>query len=347
MAQITIAARRIGDDHPPFVIAEVGINHNGSLETALGMIQAAKNAGVDAVKFQTFRADELVGSDAQVFTYRSQGREVTESMLAMFRRYELPRDAWPVLRKACDEAGLIFFSTPQNRSDLDILLEVGVPAIKVGSDDFTNLPLLRSYAQTNIPLILSCGMSTLSEVYSALETVGAFEGYPVALLLCTSQYPTPPQDVNLRKLTALRAAFPHIVIGFSDHTQGPTAASVAAGLGARIFEKHFTLDRDAPGPDHWFSENPSTLREWCESIRTAYSMLGDSLVRPTPTESQNRMSFRRYIVAARNIAEGERFDERNVMMRRHPNGILLASSYDTLVGRQARRAFHEGEPIEL
>lgn len=347
MREITIGGRVVRDDTMPFIVAEVGINHNGRLETALQMIDAAKTAGADAVKFQTFRASELVANREQMFTYRSQGKDVTESMLAMFERYELPVDAWKIIKAACEKAGLLFFSTPQNRTDLDVLLDVGVPAIKVGSDDFTNLPLLRSYAATKLPLILSCGMSTLAEVYASLDAVGAFEGYPVALLLCTSQYPTPPADVHLRKLETLRAALPDTVIGFSDHTEGHTAATGATALGARIFEKHFTLDRNLPGPDHWFSEDPRSLEAWCSAIRDAYTMLGSAVVRPTATESANRMSFRRYIVASRAIAAGDAFDERNTMMRRHPAGILPASSFDLLAGRRASRSFAAGEPIDL
>lgn len=347
MRQFTIAGRLIDENHRPFVVAEVGINHNGSLERALQMIEAAKRAGVDAVKFQTFRATELVANHEQLFTYRSQGHEVTESMLAMFERYELPPKAWSTIKRACENVGLVFFSTPQNRTDLDLLLQAGVPVIKVGSDDFTNLPLLRRYAATGLPLILSCGMSTLAEVYSSLEEVGAFEGYPVALLLCTSEYPTPPVDVHLRKITTLRAALPQTVIGFSDHTQGHTAAAAAVSLGARIFEKHFTMDRDLPGPDHWFSEDPESLKAWCTAIHEVYDMLGNAVVRPTATERRNRTSFRRYVVASRAISQGERFDENNTTMRRHPGGMIDASSFDLLMGRPARRAYAAGEPVDL
>lgn len=347
MTQFSIAGHEIAEDRPPFIIAEVGINHNGELPRALEMIRVAKAAGADAVKFQTFRADELVGDKNQLFTYRSQGREVTESMHAMFARHELPVSAWATIKNACDREGIIFFSTPQNRSDLDVLLEAGVPAIKVGSDDFTNLPLIRSYAQTGIPLILSCGMSTMDEVRTSLEVTGALKGNPVALLLCTSQYPTPPTDVHLRKLATLRAAFPNLPLGFSDHTEGPLAASLALALGARIFEKHFTLSHDLPGPDHWFSENPQTLRAWIESIRTAYVMLGDGTVEPTQTERNQIKDFRRVIVAAAPIAEGETFCAENLMMRRDPSGTVVPGRYDEILGTPAKRAFAAGEPIEL
>ena len=153
MPEVVIKGRRIGPAHPAFIIAEAGINHNGEVERALEMVRAAKQAGADAIKFQTFKADEFVGDPSQTYTYRSQGREITESMLAMFRRYELPREAWFAIKEECDRRDILFMSTPQNRSDLDLLLEVGIPAIKVGSDDFTNLPMLRSFAQEKLPLI--------------------------------------------------------------------------------------------------------------------------------------------------------------------------------------------------
>src|SRR5450759_4039056 len=182
--QFQIAGRSIGPNDPPYCIAEVGINHNGDLALAKRMIDAAKSAGADAVKCQTCKAEEFCGDPEQTFTYQSQGKPVTESMLAMFRRYEFPSEAWQEVKAYCEKAGITFFSTPQNRSDLDLLMEVGVPAVKVGSDDFTNLPLLRDYAETGLPLILSCGMSDLAEVHQALEAAGWFDGYPVALLLC-------------------------------------------------------------------------------------------------------------------------------------------------------------------
>lgn len=321
MKEIKIHDRLIGPEHPAFIIAEVGINHNGELATALEMIRVAKAAGADAVKFQTFRAQEFVSDPAQLFTYRSQGREVTESMLEMFQRYELQASAWREIRAECDRHDIIFMSTPQNRSDLDLLIEVGVPAVKVGSDDFTNLPLIRSYAATGLPLILSCGMSNLAEVHQALEAAGALDGYPLALLLCTSQYPTPPRDVNIRKLKTLQEAFPGLITGFSDHTQGPLAASLAVAMGACVFEKHFTLANDLPGPDHWFSENPQSLAQWVESIRNATLMLGDNLVRPTPAELEMRKIARRSLVALTAIAKGELLTPANIGARRPGVGL--------------------------
>jgi len=348
MSDIIINGRPIGRDHAPFIIAEAGINHNGELDKALAMVRVASEAGADAVKFQTFKAEEFVADPEQTYTYRSQGKDVTESMLAMFRRYELPREDWFAIKAECDRQGIVFMSTPQNRTDLDLLLEVGVPAVKVGSDDFTNLPLLKSYAATGLPLILSCGMADMAEVYRSLDAVGALDGYPTVLLLCTSQYPTPPADVNLRKLATLQAAFPALVLGFSDHTVGPLASSLAAVLGACVFEKHFTLSHALPGPDHWFSEEPGGLVELIGAIRTAHAMLGSSIVRPTAAEKENKKELRRVIVAAGNIRAGELFSESNLVMRRIPGGHGLPPHLlDLLVGRPAARSYNTGEPISL
>jgi len=341
-----IAGRAIGPVEPPYCIAEVGINHNGDLAIAKRMIEAAKAAGADAVKFQTFRAEEFCGDPMQTFTYKSQGKSVTESMLAMFKRYEFKAEQWQDIKKHCEEVGITFFSTPQNQSDLDLLLTIGVPAIKVGSDDFTNLPLLISYIESRLPMILSCGMSDLAEVHQALEAVDWFNGYPVALLLCTSQYPTPPDDVNINKLTTLQQAFPGLLVGFSDHTQGSLAAALAVSRGARIFEKHFTLDQDMPGPDHWFSEEPAGLTEWVKSIRMADTLLGSPFVRPTSDEKKMRMIARRSITALRDINSGEVINESNIGLRR-PGGGLQPDNLDKVYGLKTARLIKKGEQISL
>ncbi|MEI8155481.1 MAG: N-acetylneuraminate synthase family protein [Burkholderiales bacterium] len=344
----SIAGRSIGPDDPPYCIAEVGINHNGDLALAKRMVEVAKEAGANAVKFQTFKAEEFCGDPEQPFTYQSQGKSVTESMLAMFKRHEFSDEQWRDIKTHSDTVGITFFSTPQNRPDLDLLMSIGVPAIKVGSDDFTNLPLLRSYAAENLPLILSCGMSDLAEVHQALDTVGWFEGYPLALLLCTSQYPTPPEDVNIAKLTTLQQAFPGLLVGFSDHTQGPLAAALAVARGARIFEKHFTLDHDLPGPDHWFSEDAKGLSEWIKNIRLADVLLGQPFVKPTNAELINKIEFQRVIVAAEEIRVGDCFSEANLTMRRVADGKgFPPSMYWRLLGRKSWGHFPPSSAIDI
>lgn len=332
----------------PYCVAEVGINHNGSLDAALKMIEIAKDANADAVKFQTFKAEEFCGDPDQEFTYYSRGEQITEKMVSMFKRYELPEDAWRTIKKRCDDIGITFFSSPQNRTDLDFLLSVGVPVIKVGSDDFTNTPLLRSYVETEIPIILSCGMSNLSEVYQALEAVGWFSGYPVALLLCTSEYPTPPVDININRLSTLRDAFPGLLLGFSDHSQGHLAATLAVGMGAKIFEKHFTISNDLEGPDHWFSENPEGLKDWVSAIKTSYKMLGSPHVKPTQNELTNKKEFQRVIVASKEIFKNEKFSQQNLTMRRVSGGDGFSPAmYESLIGKTAWKDFLKNEPINF
>ena len=341
-----IAGRSIGPNDPPYCIAEVGINHNGDLDLAKRMIEVAKEAGADAVKFQTFKAEEFCGDPEQTFTYQSQGQLVTESMLEMFRRYEFPEKHWLEIKAHCQTVGITFFSTPQNRTDLELLLKISVPAIKVGSDDFTNLPLLKSYAETGLPIIVSCGMSDLAEVHQALEILGWFNGYPAALLLCTSQYPTPPEDVNIKKLTTLQQAFPGLLVGFSDHTQSTLAATLAVALGARIYEKHFTLDHNFPGPDHWFAEDPEGLAKWIDTIHHADSMLGSQFVRPTSAEHDMRKLARRSVVALRDIIEGEFFDSINIGLRR-PGGGIPPIMIEQIIGVKASHDIKRGSLLSL
>lgn len=348
MSQIRLNNRIISRGQPPFIISEVGVNHNGDVKNALKMIDVAKTAGVDAIKFQTFRADEFVLDAHQMYTYKSQGKEITESMLEMFKRYELSKEDWVKIKKKCDDEKILFLSTPQNRTDLDLLLEIGITAIKVGSDDFTNLPLIKNYASTGLPLILSCGMADQDEIHQSLNAVGALDRYPTILLLTTSQYPTPPEDANLLRLKTLEKTYPNILLGYSDHTQGSLASSLAVALGAIVFEKHFTLDHNMPGPDHWFSEDPSGLKKWCESIKNAYKMMGTSVLRPTRIEEENKKEFRRFIVALKEIKQEDVFTTQNIGMRRVAQGKgLLPSLYDTILGKKSTRNYVKGEPLQI
>lgn len=341
-----IAGRIIGPDSPPYCIAEAGINHNGDLRLAKQMIDVAKEAGADAVKFQTFRAEEFCGDPGQMFTYASQGKEITESMLEMFRRYEFSPEQWREISEYCRDSDITFFSTPQNLSDLELLINIGIPAIKIGSDDLINLPLLKEVSAVGLPLLLSCGMSDLAEVHNALECTGWFSKNTVAVMLCTSQYPTPLEDVNLRKLLTLQMAFPGLVVGFSDHTQGYMSASLAVACGARIFEKHFTLDHDLPGPDHWFSENAESLKNWIDNIKGADAILGKPYLRPTHQELAMRTLARRSVVALQDIQSGERLGNENVGLRRPGDGLPPAM-LDQFFGLTAARNIQKGERLGM
>lgn len=344
-AAFKIGNRSIGKDCEPFIIAEAGINHNGDINLAKKMILAAKEAGADAVKFQTFQAKEFIQDNTTMYTYKSQGKEVTESMLEMFKRHEFSVKEWHEIKRFCDETGIIFLSTPQNASDLEILMDIGMDVIKVGSDDFVNIPLIQRYAKEGLPLFLSCGMATEEEIEQTLQSVGEIADIPVCIFQCTSEYPTPPEDVNILKLTSLRNKYPNLLFGFSDHTQGTTAAVMAVALGARIFEKHFTLDHDLTGPDHWFSEEPADLRKWVDSIREANRMFGSEKIWPTEHEKEMRKLAHRSITAVRSIHAGETLDDTNMGLRRPGIGIKPAE-WNQVVGKKALHDIASGEQLK-
>lgn len=346
MSVFKINKKRIGEKFEPYVIAEAGINHNGDINLAKKMIISAKRAGVDAVKFQTFQASEFVRDETTTYTYKSQGKIITESMLQMFKRNEFTAEEWKEIKDYCDDQEITFLSTPQNISDLELLLSIGIPAIKIGSDDFVNIPLVRRYAFEQVPLLLSCGMAEKSEIDRTLKVVKECGNNEVALLLCTSQYPTPPSDVNISKLITMGKEYPDIVLGFSDHTQGAEAAVMALAYGARVFEKHFTLGHNLPGPDHWFSDDPDELKRWVDSIRLSYQMLGSSALKPTESEMEMRRLAHRSITALKDIPAGKVFDEDNLGMRRPGNG-LPASDWDSILGKKAKRDIVYGQQISM
>lgn len=277
MREINIAGRMVGDGYPPFIVAEVGLNHNGDIDIALDMIAAAKKVDCDAVKFATFRADEFC--------------DPRDPLYGAFKNAELPDWAWQRLKSECDLRDLIFFSTPQNLSDLDLLLKAGVPCIKIGSDDLTNTALIEAYAKHGLPLILSSGMADAVDVRNGVSAAGAM--HPLIVCACTSEYPCPPEHANIARVTTLRNVYRNTVIGFSDHTVGAMAAVVAATLGAGYFEKHFTLDHEAAGPDHKFSADPMQFATWAWSIRHAHTLMGSGEIEPTAPERAQRAHWRR------------------------------------------------------
>lgn len=343
--EFKIGAKTIGKNTAPFIIAEAGINHNGEVSLAKKMIAAAKEAGADAVKFQTFRTEEFIQDKSELYTYRSQGKEVTESQYEMFKRTEFSEDAWREIKQFCEKQEITFLSTPVSVEDVRFLIELGVEAIKVGSDDFVNLPLLKKYARFRLPVILSSGMATGEEIRKSLEVVGAGKEIPICLLLCTSEYPTPAEDVNARKLLTLAEQFPEAILGLSDHTQGSTAAVVAAAYGAVVFEKHFTLDHNLPGPDHWFSADPGELKEWVEGIRTAVKMLGSEELMPTKTERTQRKVMHRSVTAITDIKAGERFTEKNLGLLRPGDGIG-PMEWERIIGCKAKREIKKGQRLK-
>jgi N,N'-diacetyllegionaminate synthase len=341
-----IGDRELGQGSPAYIIAEIGINHNGELNRAHKMIDIAANCGADAVKFQTFHADQFCGDPSETFTYRSQGQEITESMLEMFRRYELPEASWPELATHCRERGTDFLTTPQDLSDLQLVIGLGLPAIKIGSDDLINTWLISEYRKAGLPIILSSGMAELIEVADAVKAAGWPKNPNVAILVCTSIYPTPQETANLRRIETIRNSFPGLTIGFSDHTQGNLAAVISRSLGAVIFEKHFTESHNLPGPDHWFSANPMELASWISNIRETDIYLGTGSVVPSEAEIPMRRLARRSITALRDIKAGEVLNPDNIGMRR-PAGGVDSSELSKFFGKRAKSYIRAWEHVQV
>jgi N,N'-diacetyllegionaminate synthase len=348
MGEITnIGIRDSKESIKPYIIAEAGINHNGKIDLAIEMIEIAKASGADAVKFQTFKASEFCGDKDQLFTYKSQGRSITEPMFDLFERVEFKPEQWAILKKHSEQVKIEFLSTPQNLSDLKILLPLGIKAIKIGSDDLTNIPLIKKYSSFDLPIILSSGMSDVGEIHKGIEAAGWFLGKKVSVLICTSLYPTPDKDASVSRVSTLQDAFPGLQVGFSDHTIGNNAAVLALALGARIFEKHFTLDHNYEGPDHWFSSSPSELNSWVQAINDSFVLLGSPQLVPSESELSNKKEFRRVVVAISEIKKGELFEDQNIGLRRISGGKGLSPNYlANLFGSVADKNYKIGDAID-
>jgi N,N'-diacetyllegionaminate synthase len=334
MPVVTIAGRRIGTGEPPYVIAEAGVNHNGDPELALRLVEAAATAGAEAVKFQTFDPEALALEGAETAGY--QRRETgSVSQLEMLRKLALPADALRAAARRAADVGITFLSTPFDIASVELLVELGVPALKIGSGDLTNPFLLRAIAAKGRPVLLSTGMATLTEIDDAVALLRAAGDPPLVVLQCTSAYPAPIADANLRVIPMLadRYATP---VGLSDHSLGITAAIAATALGAAVIEKHLTLDRSLPGPDHAASLEPDELRRLVEAVRDAYAALGDGEKVPTPSEAETRRLARRSLVARQALTKGTRLASEDLDARRPGTGIS-AMRLDEVIGRVLRR----------
>jgi N-acetylneuraminate synthase len=353
-----------------YVIAEAGVNHNGSLDQAIRLVDVAADAGADAVKFQTFKADRLASRAAPKADYQLESTGSRESQHQMLSRLELDVAAHHVLARHCKTRGIEFLSTPFDLESLDLLArEFAISRIKLSSGDLTNAPLLLAAARTGKPVILSTGMGTLGEVETALGVLAfgyadstalpcrrAFEETycspagqaalrdKVALLHCTTEYPAPLADINLRAMATMREAF-GLPVGYSDHTQGITIPVAAAALGATVVEKHFTLDRSLPGPDHRASLEPEELKQMVQAIREVETALGSSIKHPAASELKNRPVARKSLVAARAIRNGEPFTEENLTVKRPGSGVSPIHYWDWL-GRAADRDYGPDDEVQ-
>lgn len=344
-----------------FLIAEAGVNHNGSPEMAMQLVDVAADCGADAIKFQTFRSEAVIGRNAQKAEYQKSTTGETESQLEMVKKLELTKEAHLALRGRCRDRGIQFLSTPFDTDSADFLVtEIGIDIVKVPSGEITNAPFLLYIARLGRPVILSTGMSTLGEVEMALGVLAygylgcidspsekvfrdcfssdsgqAILARNVSLLHCTTEYPAPVDQVNLRAMDTLGAAF-QLPVGFSDHTQGIAVAIAAAARGAKIIEKHFTLDRTLKGPDHKASLEPEELAAMIAGIRQVEAALGSSVKRPTASEWGNRDVARRSLVAARDVMPGETWSSDNLACKRPGTGLsplLYWEFQETLAGR--------------
>jgi N-acetylneuraminate synthase len=352
-----------------YIIAEAGVNHNGSLEMAKQLIEVAAEAGADAVKFQTFRAENVISRGAPKAGYQKSTTDATESQLEMIRRLELDQAAHEALLACCSARNLEFMSTPFDEESVDFLVKLGVARLKVASGEITNAPLLLKMARTGLPMILSTGMSDLGDVEAALgvlafgylnwqekpsrsgfqRAMAGPEGQRilkerVILLHCTTQYPAPFTDVNLRAMDTLADAF-GLPVGYSDHTPGIAIAIAAAARGAVVIEKHFTLDKNLPGPDHQASLEPAELTDMIQGIREVEAALGNPSKLPAASELENCKIARKSLVAARHIRKGERFSEENLTSKRPGNGISPLSYWDW-IGKVAEKDYQPDEIIK-
>jgi N,N'-diacetyllegionaminate synthase len=335
--------RTVGTGYPCYIIAEAGVNHNGDINCAERLIASALAAGADAVKFQTFSADALVSRFAGKAVYQKRRNEDDESQHAMLRRFELRPDDFSRLAKYACDVGIQFLSSPFDRQSVDTLVEIGVPVIKFGSGELTNLPLLEYAGSLQVPVILSTGMAYLGEIEEALAAVRRGGCTDVALLHCVSMYPAQLVDQNLRTISLLSSAF-GVPVGFSDHTPGVTAAVTAVALGACIVEKHFTLDRGMEGPDHAMSLDPAAFTGLVTAIRETEEALGDGVKRPVSGEQELRVIARKSIVAASDIRKGTVIQPDMLAVKRPATGI--APKYLTaLTGRRFRKAVQKDENI--
>jgi N,N'-diacetyllegionaminate synthase len=329
------------------IIAEVGVNHNGDLEMAKRLITAAKQAGADIVKFQTFKTGNLVTKSADKAEYQKSTTGASENQYDMIRKLELSQADHEMLIDECQRQGIRFFSTAFDAESFDMLVSMGLDQVKIPSGELTNLPLLRYMTRLGMPVMLSTGMATLGEIEAAIEEI-ELAGTPrdrITVLHCTTEYPAPMEDVNLRAMVSMKAAL-GVEVGYSDHTPGIEIPIAAVALGARVIEKHFTLDRTLPGPDHKASLEPHELKAMVDAIRNVEVALGDGVKRPSASELKNKPIARKSLVAVKTIRAGETFSAENIGTKRPGNGIS-PMRWDEVIGRPAPRDFATDELIEL
>ena len=345
-SSIEFNGRLVGSGAPCYVIAEIGSNFNGDLDAARRSIDAAVSCGVDAVKFQTFKAEEFVADRNLTYTYTlPDGKRVRESQYDMFKRLELPDEWHEILRDHAISSGVHFMSSAADRAAVDLLDGLNVPALKFASEDLINIELLEYAATRKRPVILSTGMADEREIELALNIFRSSGNEQIVLLHCTSSYPTPPESCNLRRIASLQRRFA-VPVGFSDHTIGWEAPFASVAMGACIIEKHFTLDRQLPGPDHQMSTESVEFGLMVRKIRDIEIMLGSDTVDYDPIEEDGRIQFRRSIVAGRDIDTGEEITK-DMLAYKRPGGGLKPYEQKLILGKRAIREITKNKAISI
>ena len=327
-----------------YIIAEAGVNHNGSFDLACRLVDAAKDAGVDCIKFQTFKSKSLVSHIAQKAEYQKAATG-DSSQQDMLKKLELSFDEFVRLKEYCDKVGISFLSTPFDFESIDFLDSIDMPFWKIPSGEVTNLPYLLKLAKTGKPVVMSTGMCEMDEIENAVRVLHENGTANIKLLHCNTEYPTPFEDVNLTAMQTMHRAF-GLDVGYSDHTKGIEVPIAAAALGATVIEKHFTLDRNMEGPDHKASLEPDELKAMVDSIRHIEKALGNGIKTRSPSEKKNLAVARKSIVAKKSIKAGETLTEENITVKRPGTGISPMRWFDVL-GSKAARDFAEDELIEL
>jgi N,N'-diacetyllegionaminate synthase len=341
---IQVGGKYIGEKQPCFLIAEAGVNHNGQLSIAKKLVDAAVSAGVDAVKFQTFKAEGVVTDDIGIASYAKKNIGKNLTQLEMIKQYELSYDGFKELKKYCDKKKILFLSTPHSFDAIDFLEDL-IPAYKFGSGDLTNTPALRYASRKHKPIFLGTGMATLREVRTAIRTIHAAGNHQVIALHCTTNYPCPLTEVNLRAMLTMQNTL-NCLVGYSDHTMGITVPIMAATLGAVVIEKHFTLDKAMSGPDHKASLEPDELTQMVTAIRNVEVTLGSYAKKPTRSEKEIMRLVRKSIVANQNIKKGAVIRE-NMLDIKRPGTGLSPIHIQQILGKKTKKPIIKDEFIRL
>lgn len=327
-----------------FIIAEAGDNHNGNYDFALQLVDKAVEAGADCVKFQTFITEKVISKNAEKAEYQKNNTGTSESQFEMVKKLELSFEQFRMIKKYCESKGIMFWSTPFDLDSVDFLQELDIPFWKIPSGEITNLPYLIKIAKTGKDIILSTGMCTLEEIRETIQILQDNGAGEITVLHCNTEYPTPFEDVNLNAMNTIAKEF-NVTVGYSDHTSGIEVPIAAVAMGAKVIEKHFTLDKNMEGPDHKASLDPQELKDMVRSIRNIELALGDGIKQPSNSERKNIDIARKSIVASKDIKKGEVFSEENIYTKRPGNGISPMRWYD-IIGIVATKDYKEDELIE-